>query len=237
VNHCSKFNDTNLAIRYGEAAVEENSHEPVALNTRPEDYCGQRKALIFQSIHIVRRASLFKHDTDFPAIDNALKVIATDAAIIARTVAGQASPQTGNFRYAGRTLEDLNDVPALDLLESETESSQRQRAHPWKSPRSMHPIRSLRNRLRRGNRSSEERSGRLGRAYGIPRGFGPGNPYRVPRDELAHVLREVTPALERRSQRHCIEKESPAPEDLGHKSFMTYSADLFPAEDFRCEAV
>ena len=117
MNHCSKFNDTNLAIRYGEAAVEENSHEPVALNTRPEDYCGQRKALIFQSIHIVRRASLFKHDTDFLAIDNALKVIATDAAIIARTVAGQASPQTGNFRYAGRTLEDLNDVPALDLLE------------------------------------------------------------------------------------------------------------------------
>ena len=41
------------------------------------------------------------------------------------------------------------------------------------------------------NRSCEKRSGRLGRAHGISRRFGPENPRSVSRNELAYVLRDV----------------------------------------------
>jgi hypothetical protein len=63
----------------------------------------------------------------------------------------------------------------------------------------MDPMRSLCRRLRRRNCSHEERSGRVDGAHGISRGFAPGYPYRMSRDELKHVLRDVTLALERGS--------------------------------------
>jgi hypothetical protein len=53
--------------------------------------------------------------------------------------------------------------------------------------RSMYPMRSLCSRLRRRNCSPEERSGRVGGAHSIPRGFGPGDSYCMSRHELAHI--------------------------------------------------
>ena len=96
----------------------------------------------------------------------------------------------------------------------------------------MDPMRSLCRRLRRRNCSHEERSGRVGGAHGISRGFGPGYPYRMSRDELKHVLRDVTLALGRRSQRWGIEKGAKCARRARPQSLIMSSADLLPAEHF-----